>query len=212
VALAIAFAALCGYLLGSIPFGLLISKRVGGRDLREFGSGKTGFTNSLRVLGLKRSAPVFAGDLLKGSAAALLPLLYTDEPWARAIGGLAAVAGHVWPVFAGFRGGRGVLTGAGVLLALNPIASLCLVPVALVVIAITRYVSLASITACTLAGPMFIAFAAAGYSEWAYAFTACVGGLTIVVLHHDNIARLRAGTERKLGRGGERRSEASPAP
>ena len=67
MALAIAFAALCGYLLGSIPFGLLISKRAAGSDLREFGSGKTGFTNSLRVLGLKRSVPVFAGDLLKGA-------------------------------------------------------------------------------------------------------------------------------------------------
>lgn len=212
MAAAIALAVIAGYLLGSIPFGLLVSKFSAGRDLREYGSGKTGFTNSLRVLGLKRSLPVFTGDLLKGLVAALLPLLWTDEPWARALGGLAAVMGHVWPLFAGFRGGRGVLTGAGVLLGLNPIAALCVVPVAILVIAVTKYVSLASITACGLAGPVYIGFAAAGYGEWAYAFAALVGGWLIVVLHHDNIARLRAGTERKLGKGGERRAEAPGAP
>jgi len=208
VAPAIALAAVCGYLLGSIPVGLLVSKTLGGRDLRDYGSGKTGFTNSLRVLGLKRSIPVLTGDLLKGLLASLIPLLWTDEPWARAVGGFAAVVGHVWPVFAGFRGGRGVLTGAGVLLGLNPVAALCVVPVALLVIAATRYVSLASITACALAGPAFIAFAATGHSEWAYAAAATAGGWLIVAVHHDNIARLRAGTERKLGKGGERRAEA----
>jgi glycerol-3-phosphate acyltransferase PlsY len=206
VAVDVVVAAVCGYLLGSIPFGLIISKRASGNDLREFGSGKTGFTNSLRVLGLKRSVPVFAGDLLKGSAAALLPLLYTDEPWARAAGGLAAVVGHVWPVFAGFRGGRGVLTGAGALLALSPVASLLAFVFAGLVIAITRYVSLASITACVLASVLSIAFASLDYLEWPYAIVVTLGAGLIVALHHDNIGRLLAGTERKVGQGGDRRA------
>jgi glycerol-3-phosphate acyltransferase PlsY len=199
VTVELVIAVVCGYLVGSIPFGLIISKRASGSDLRQFGSGKTGFTNSLRVLGLKRSIPVFGGDLLKGAAAALLPLLYSDEPWARALGGLAAVLGHVWPLFAGFRGGRGVLTGAGVLLALSPVASLVAFVVAGLVILVTRYVSLASMTACLLAGVLSLAFAAIDELAWPYAIVATAGGVLIVVLHHDNIGRLLAGTERKVG-------------
>src|SRR5262245_60488829 len=99
----IALAAALGYLIGSIPVGVIVSRLVGGVDVRDYGSGKTGFTNSLRVLGLRRSVPVFIGDLLKGAIAATLPLLWSDDPWARAAGGFAAVVGHVWPIFAGFR-------------------------------------------------------------------------------------------------------------
>ncbi len=195
----IVIAAFVGYLLGSIPFGVLASRYFSGADVRNFGSGKTGFTNSLRVLGLKRSVPVFAGDFLKGVAAALLPLLWTDDPWARAVGGLAAVVGHVWPLFAGFRGGRGVLTGAGVLLALSPIAVLIVLPIAALVLYTTRYMSLMSITTAALAGISFAVFAALDLHPWAFAVVAAIGCILIIVLHHDNIARLRAGTERRVG-------------
>jgi glycerol-3-phosphate acyltransferase PlsY len=195
----IVIAALVGYLLGSIPFGVIVSRYFSGADVRNFGSGKTGFTNSLRVLGLKRSVPVFAGDFLKGVAAALLPLLWTDDPWARAVGGLAAVIGHVWPVFAGFRGGRGVLTGAGVLLALSPFAAVIVVPIAVVVLYTTRYMSLMSITTAALAAVSFAIFAALDWHPWPYAVAAAIGSTLIIVLHHDNIARLRAGTERRVG-------------
>ena len=182
-----------------------MSRLWGGVDLREFGSGKTGFTNSLRVLGLRRALPVLLGDLAKGLAAALLPLLYTDDPWARAAGGLAAVAGHVWPLFAGFRGGRGVLTGAGVLLALSPLAVLAVVPLALLGLWLTRYASVGSISGALLAGAVFTLLAAVDFHAWAYAVAATAGGALIVALHRDNIGRLLAGTERKLGEGGERR-------
>ena len=195
----IVIAALVGYLLGSIPFGVLASRYFRGADVRNFGSGKTGFTNSLRVLGLKRSVPVFAGDFLKGVAAALLPLLWTDDPWAQAIGGLAAVIGHVWPLFAGFRGGRGVLTGAGVLLALSPLAVLIVLPIAALVLYATRYMSLMSITTAALAAISFAAFAALDWHPWPFAVVAAIGCTLVIVLHHDNIARLRAGTERRLG-------------
>lgn len=201
----VAFAAACGYLIGSIPIGLLVSRLAGGVDLRDYGSGKTGFTNSLRVLGLGRSLPVFAGDFAKGLAAALLPLAYSDDPWARAAGGLAAVCGHVWPVFAGFRGGRGVLTGAGVLVALSPLAALAVIPPAVVTLLLTKYMSMTSIVACAAAALVFAVFAAFDLHSWAYAFTAIAGATLIVALHRDNIARLRAGTEPKFGRGGERR-------
>lgn len=192
-------AVVVGYLLGSIPFGLIASRRAGGADVRDFGSGKTGFTNSLRVLGLKRALPVFVGDFLKGLVAALLPFLWSDDPWARAAGGLAAVCGHVWPLFAGFRGGRGVLTGLGVLIGLNPVPVLIVLPVAAAILKTTRYMSLTSISGAAAAAVAFVAFAAAELQPWAFAAVAAAGGALTIALHHDNIARLRAGTERRVG-------------
>ncbi len=195
-----------GYLLGSVPVGLIVGRLQRGIDVREYGSGKTGFTNTLRVLGLRRSLPVLAGDLGKGLAAALLPLVYTDDPWARAAGGLAAVIGHVWPLFAGFRGGRGVLAGAGALLALSPLAALVVVPPAALTLYLTRYPSLTSIVACAVAAVVFVVFAAADLHSWAFAAAAAGGAALIVALHHDNSGRLRAGREPKLGQGGGRRA------
>jgi glycerol-3-phosphate acyltransferase PlsY len=200
-----AIAVVCGYLLGSIPVGLLVTRFLQGVDVRDYGSGKTGFTNSLRVLGLKRSLPVFVGDFGKGLVAVLLPLAYSDDPWVRAAGGLAAVAGHVWPVFAGFRGGRGVLTGAGVLVGLNPLACLVIVAPVVAVVLVTRYMSVTSITGTALAAATFVTFAALGWHSWAYAVACILGGALIIVLHRGNIERLRGGIEPKIGQGGQRR-------
>jgi glycerol-3-phosphate acyltransferase PlsY len=207
--MAIGLAAIVGYLLGSIPFGLLVGRFGGGVDVRDYGSGKTGFTNTLRVFGLRRSVPVFLGDFGKGVAAALLPLLYTDDAWARCAGGLAAVVGHVWPLFAGFRGGRGVLTGGGVLLALNPWAALLVVPPTVLTALRWRYMSLASIVAATAAALLFLLLAALDVHSWPTGIAAGLGGALVVLLHRDNIGRLLAGTERKIGQGGERRAGAS---
>jgi len=195
----IAAAVIAGYLLGSIPVGLIAGRLAGGVDVRDYGSGKTGFTNSLRVLGLRRSLPVFLGDYGKGLGAALLPLIWSEDPWARALGGLAAVCGHVWPLFAGFRGGRGVLTGAGVLTGLSPLAVLIVLPIAGVTLKLTRYMSLTSISAAAFGGVIFAAFATAGLHPWAFAAVAIAGGALTIVLHHDNIGRLLAGTERRVG-------------
>jgi glycerol-3-phosphate acyltransferase PlsY len=207
--MAIGLAAIVGYLLGSIPFGLLVGRFGGGVDVRDYGSGKTGFTNTLRVFGLRRSVPVFLGDFGKGVAAALLPLLYTDDAWARCAGGLAAVVGHIWPLFAGFRGGRGVLTGGGVLLALNPWAALLVVPPTVLTALRWRYMSLASIVAATAAALLFLLLAALDVHSWPTGIAAGLGGALVVLLHRDNIGRLLAGTERKIGQGGERRAGAS---
>jgi glycerol-3-phosphate acyltransferase PlsY len=192
-------AVIVGYLLGSIPFGLIATRLGGGVDVRDYGSGKIGFTNTLRVLGLKRAAPVFALDFAKGLTAALLPLIWTDDSWAQALGGLAAVIGHVWPLFAGFRGGRGVLTGLGVLIGLSPVAVLVVLPFAAVILTATRYMSLTSIAGAVAAAAVFVVFAAAGLHPWAFAAVAVAGGALTIALHHDNIARLRAGTERRVG-------------
>ncbi len=192
-------AVVIGYLLGSIPMALIAGRLAGGVDVRDHGSGKTGFTNSLRVLGMRRSLPVFIGDYGKGLAAALVPFIWNDDPWARAAGGLAAVCGHVWPVFAGFRGGRGVLTGAGALSGLSPLAVLIVLPIAGATLKLTRYMSLTSMGAAALAGISFAAFAATGLHPWAFAAVAVAGGLLTIVLHHDNIRRLIAGTERRIG-------------
>jgi acyl phosphate:glycerol-3-phosphate acyltransferase len=195
----IAAVVILGYLLGSIPMGLIAGKLAGGVDVRDYGSGKTGFTNSLRVLGLRRSLPVFLGDYGKGLAATLLPFLWSDDPWARALGGLAAVCGHVWPLFAGFRGGRGVLTGAGVLSGLSPLPVLIVIPIAGATLKLTRYMSITSISAAAFAGVLFVAFAAADLHPWAFAAVALAGSSLTIVLHHDNIRRLLAGTERRVG-------------
>jgi glycerol-3-phosphate acyltransferase PlsY len=171
----------------------------GNVDLTAHGSGRTGATNVLRTLGKRAAAIAFAGDFLKGLVAALLPLLWTEDPWARAIGGLAAVCGHVWPLFAGFRGGRGVLTGAGVLLALSPVAVLIVLPVSALILYTTRFMSLMSISTAALVAVSFVVFAALDIHPWAFAAIAVIGCTLVIVLHHDNIARLRAGTERRVG-------------
>ena len=121
--------ALIGYLLGSLPMGLIAGKVVRGVDIRDYGSGKTGFTNALRTIGLKAALLVLLGDALKGAVPVLIARLLSDDAYAQMVAGLAAVVGHDWPVFAGFRGGRGVTTFFGVLLAMNPLVFLAMVPV-----------------------------------------------------------------------------------
>ena len=204
--IAVVDAVLCGYLLGSIPVSLLLARLSGGPDLREYGSGKTGFTNSLRVLGARRSVLVFAGDFLKGFAAVELTTLYTDDPWARALAGLAAVAGHVWPVFAGFRGGRGVLTGAGVLVAFEPLVLAAVAPVAVVALVVTKTMSVVSLTAALAAAVAFVAFGLSGRAAWPEAGAAVAGVLLIIAMHRANIVRLMGGEEPRIGQGGGRRA------
>ena len=195
----------CGYLLGSIPFGLIAGRLFQGVDVRDYGSGKTGFTNTLRVLGLQRSLLVFGGDFGKGAAATLLPLLYTDDAWVRAFGGLAAVIGHIWPAFAGFKGGRGVLTGAGVLVAFDPRIIAVVLPVALAAFALSHTMSVVSLASALAAAVAFAAFAAFGVDPWADAVVGAIGVALVVAMHGENIKRLRRGEEPRIGQGGSRR-------
>lgn len=196
-------AALIGYLLGAVPFGLLVGRVTKGIDLRQYGSRRTGATNALRTLGAKAAALVFLLDVTKGVAAVLVArLLFADDPlagWAGAVAGLAAIVGHNWSVFIGFTGGRGVATSAGALGAMSPLTLLVLAPIVFGIMWRTRYVSLGSITGGLLAPVITGLLALAGLASVPAVAYALASGLLVTVAHADNIGRLRAGTERKIG-------------
>jgi len=192
-------AAVVGYLLGSIPGGYVMGRLTRGIDVRDYGSGKTGATNAMRTLSLWAVLVVLVIDLGKSAAAVSIARTLSDDAWAQALAGMGAVAGHVWPLWLGFRGGRGVSAAYGSLLAMNPLASLALLPVALLIIGVTRYMSLMSVSMAPIAAALFLALAVAGKLPYAYAGFAIGAAILIVTLHHDNIRRLLSGTERKIG-------------
>ncbi len=200
-----------GYLLGSIPVGLVVGRVAKGIDIREFGSGKTGFTNVVRTVGARWGALALIGDLAKGAAPVVIALVISDEPFVVMAAGLAAAIGHDWPVFAGFQGGRGVAASFGVILAMNPIAGAILLPFGLAILAITRIVSLMSVIMPPVVAIVFVVLAALDVHPWAYAVYAIASTVLILVLHRENIERLLAGTEPRFGEGGEQR-EGSQAP
>ena len=189
---------LIGLLAGSIPFGFLAGRSMQGIDLRNVGSGGTGATNVLRTLGKKASATVLILDFLKG----LVPVLAArwlgvGEWWVAAVA-VATVIGHCWSPFIGFKGGKGVATGGGAAIALFP-PVLLVVPVILLIIWRTRYVSLGSLVGAGLAVVLAAAFAIAGPLPWAFAVAIAAIAAIIVFRHRENIDRLRTGSERKLG-------------
>ena len=196
-------AAVLGYLLGAIPFGLLVGRLTRGIDLREYGSHRTGATNALRTLGLRAAALVFLLDVGKGVAAVVLSrMLLADDPqveWAAAVAGFAAIVGHNWSAFIRFTGGRGVATSAGALGAMSPWTILLLAPIVIGIIWRSRYVSLGSVTGGLLAPVITAVLWALGAATLPAIAYAAASGLLVTVAHADNIARLRAGTERKIG-------------
>ncbi|TAK76968.1 MAG: glycerol-3-phosphate 1-O-acyltransferase [Dehalococcoidia bacterium] len=206
VAAAVAVGVVAGYLIGGIPFGLLVGRLAGVGDVREYGSGKIGFTNSLRTVGLKWALLVVAGDIAKGAAAVLVGRLLFDEPWSAALAGVAAVLGHIYPVFAGFRGGRGVSTAFGAFLAVSPPAALAVVAFSLVVLYLFRYASLMSVVGVFVGFVVVILLVATHRLAGPYAVFAVFTMLAVEVSHRGNIRRLLAGTEPKLGQGGARRA------
>lgn len=194
-----------GYLLGSLPFGLLLGRLTRGVDIRDYGSHRTGATNALRTLGGRIAALVFALDVAKGVAAVLLAFALCEAgpagspPWVAAAAGFAAVVGHIWSIFIRFTGGRGVATTTGALGALAPLALAILAPIVILIVWRWRYVSLGSVSGSLLAPVVVAALAVVGLASWAAAAYALAAGLLVTWAHADNIARLRAGTERKIG-------------
>jgi len=196
IALLIAFA----YILGSVPFGLVIAKVFYRVDIRQHGSGNIGATNCLRTLGPIAGFLVLTADVLK----AMIPILIAQAvlsdspdivPLMSVIVGLSAVIGHSYSIFLGFSGGKGMATASGIILALWPWAAPILVGIWLLVIALTRYVSLASIiVALTL--PVLVAIL---YPSTVYIAFSLLVGLVVVYRHRSNISRLLAGTELKMG-------------
>jgi len=189
------FLIIVAYLLGAIPFGLMVARLQKGIDIREHGSGNIGTSNVLRTLGKRAALLTLAGDILKGYLPILLGrLLGLSEVWLAAAG-IATIIGHDWPAYIGFRGGKGVATGFGAALALMPnIASLGLV-IYLLVAAITRYTSLAALVS------------SASLLLWVHVLKASrpqvlfsvICGVLIYLRHRENIERLVNGTERKIG-------------
>jgi glycerol-3-phosphate acyltransferase PlsY len=190
---------LVAYLSGSIPVGMLVAGRVGGPDLRSIGSGRTGGTNALRALGRKWAAVVVLGDLLKGALPVLLARIVTDDPLVEVLCAGAAVAGAIWSIFVGFRSGRGVGTGVGTMLVIQPLAVILATPVFVLAILLTRYVSLGSLLGSAAMFPaMLLLLLLIPETPLPYVLYAAVGTVFIWLAHADNIDRLLHGTERKF--------------
>jgi glycerol-3-phosphate acyltransferase PlsY len=182
-----------GYLLGSIPFGLLLTKLTGGPDIRSIGSGNIGATNVLRTGRKGLAAATLIADMLKGTAAVLLTRHLFGEGAAIA-GGLGAFLGHLFPIWLGFRGGKGVATFIGVLLGFSWIAVVIYGAIWIGTAAITRYSSLSGLIACAAAPAVL--WALGKPTEAALFFAMAV---LVFVMHRANIARLLAGTETRIG-------------
>jgi glycerol-3-phosphate acyltransferase PlsY len=194
---------LIAYLMGSIPMGVVVARVTGGTDPRTIGSGRTGGTNALRALGRGRAAIVVTGDLLKGAVPVLLARYITGgDPLVEVLCGAAAVAGAIWSVFAGFRSGRGVGTGVGTMLVIQPVAVLLATPVFIGVILLTRYVSLGSLIGSAAMFPaMLLVLLVVPDTPLPYVIYTAVGAALIWLAHADNIDRLIHGTERKFDLG-----------
>lgn len=197
------------YLCGSIPFGVLVARVTGLPDPRTIGSGRTGGTNALRALGRRWASVVVLGDLAKGAVPVLVARLVTGEPAVEVACGFAAVVGASRSVFLRFGGGRGVGTGVGTMLVIQPVVVVLAAPVFVGVILVTRYVSLGSLLGTAAAFPAMglTWLVASGTVPAAYLVYAVVGPALIWLAHADNIDRLIHGTERKfdldlLGGGG----------
>ena len=192
------------YFAGSIPVGVLVAKASGGPDPRTIGSGRTGGTNSLRALGRRWAALVVAGDLAKGALPVLLARMLTGgDSLTEVVVAGAAVLGSVRSIFLRFAGGRGVGTGVGTMLVIQPLAVILAAPVFFLVILATRYVSLGSLlgSAAMFPAMLLIWAVASGWVPPAYLLWAAVGPVLIWLAHADNIERLLHGKERKFDLG-----------
>lgn len=191
------------YLIGSIPTAIWVSRKFFNIDIRDYGSGNAGATNTFRVLGPKWGSFVMMVDVFKGVVATslyiLLPYYLTDE-WDRTnfmIGlGLASVIGHIFPIWANFKGGKGVATLLGMAVAIQPVVAICCIGVFLMVLYLTRFVSLSSI----LAGVSFMVFILFIFNEkeTLYRIFAVLVALMVVLTHQKNIGRILKGTESKV--------------
>lgn len=200
----IAILIVIAYLLGSIPSAVWVSKWVYGIDIREHGSGNAGATNTFRILGSKAGAGVMFADMMKGFIAVKLSIFssypWTSEPFVnlQIFLGLAAVIGHIFPIWAEFRGGKGIATLFGMILSIHPIVAISLVLVFVMMLMLTRYVSLSSIAA-SIAFPVLILFIFnAQAQELSYRLFAIATAFLVVLTHHKNISRLISGNESKV--------------
>lgn len=206
------------YLVGSFPTGYIVGRIGKGVDIRDFGSGATGATNVLRILGKGPFLAVLVVDALKGWIPVLLVwyvsqkagLSTAESHNLQVVGGVAAIIGHDFPIYIGFRGGRGVVTAMGVYAALAVPVAFGLIPIAITILLAFRYMSLMSIITVPLGALVLLALAVAGLEPYAKAVFGALASALVLSRHLGNIRRLLAGTEPKLGQGGERRVPSRP--
>ena len=190
-------AAVIGYLLGDIPSGVLIARAYGVRDIRQHGSGNTGTTNVMRTLGWLPSVLTLVCDCLKGYVACLIGKWLAGDP-GMLLGGLCAILGHDFPVFLGFKGGKGIATSLGLIIAINPWIALAELAVQIVAVALTHYMSVASLIT-TVAFPVLVAIMERGRENFPlFLGAACVASALSLFGHRSNIARLIRGEENRL--------------
>jgi acyl phosphate:glycerol-3-phosphate acyltransferase len=183
-----------GYLLGSIPFAFLLSRRFGGIDIRRTGSGNVGAANVLRTSGARAAIVVMLLDVAKGAGSVLVAQRWMAGDTAPAAAGLAAIIGHIYPVWLRFRGGKGVATACGVFTVLTPGAMLPAVLLFVATVWATGFISLGSLMASVALGPL-----AYGLEAPRAAVAAALGAAAVIVFRHrSNLARLRTGTERRI--------------
>lgn len=198
-----AAAFILAYLLGSIPSAVWIGKRFHNIDVREHGSGNAGASNVIRVLGWKTGLPVLSIDMVKGWLATMMPVfLNSAEPGTGMLtnlqiaSGLISITGHIFPVFAGFRGGKGVATMFGVLLALQPLLTICCLGVFLAILLLTRIVSVSSMIA-GIAFPILL-FLFFDTPSMVFKIFSVIVAIALLLTHRKNIGRLLSGEEKKL--------------
>ncbi len=193
-----------GYLLGSIPTGLVLGYLWLRKDIRELGSGKTGTTNILRTAGPIPAVLGLLVDVGKGAAPVVIGRFLFDDVGVAMAGAGAAVAGHVWPVFAGFRGGRGVATALGTLLGIVPLLGLAILGAGVIAVAITRMASVMSLVGGIAAVGVTGGLAIVGELDAVIAWYVLGVVAFLYYMHLPNIRRLIAGTEPRLGQGGDK--------
>lgn len=203
--LASILAAAAAYLLGSISFAIVVSKSLYHQDVRQFGSGNAGMTNILRTYGKKAAALTLAGDFLKGVAAVLISRLIFAAMGVTLfdgayIGGLFAILGHLYPVYFGFRGGKGILTSIGIIAVINPLVFLGLLIIGLPLIFLTKIVSVGSLAGavCYPFLTLLVDFWQGGVSWVGFSFSVVIA-LLVIWMHRSNIKRLLNGTENRFG-------------
>ena len=187
------------YVVGGIPWAVIVARVTGGPDPRKVGSGRTGGSNAVRALGRRRGVVSGLLDASKGSVAVAIAFLSGAGTLVAVLAALAAIVGHSRSVFLNFGGGRGIAPSFGALLVIQPLVAITIVPVFLGLIWITKYSSVGSLSASLLAGVLLAVLTAfVPLDPWLYVYAVAGPGL-IWAFHHDNIARLLAGTERKVG-------------
>lgn len=185
---------LISYLIGSISFSFLLTKYKLKSDIREYGSGNAGTTNVLRVLGKKYAALVLIGDVLKGVIAVLMSRHLASNELSVILSGVAVISGHNWPIFMGFRGGKGIATSIGVFLAYDPSIALICVFIGVVIIVLSKYVSLGSIIGMSVL-PVIVYVLGRGKHEFYFAIFVSI---VSIYRHRSNIVRLIEGNENKI--------------